>query len=33
VTFRNHQALQPINIARADGLDFDVLGTLRPSFS
>lgn len=33
ITFRNHQALQPINIARADGLDFDVLGTLRPSFT
>lgn len=28
ITFRNHQAHQPINIARADGLDFDILGTL-----
>ena len=33
VTFRNHQAIQPINIARADGLDFDILGTLKPSLT
>lgn len=30
VSFRNHQAIQPVTIAQADGLDFDVLNTLKP---
>lgn len=33
VTFRRNQAIQPVNIARADGLDFDILGTLKPVFT
>ncbi|MGP6175277.1 substrate-binding domain-containing protein [Corynebacterium sp. A21] len=32
VMFRNNQAIQSVNIARADGVDFDVLGTLKPTF-
>ena len=30
VSFRNNQAIQPVTIAQADGLDFDVLNTLTP---
>lgn len=30
VTFHNNQAIQPVNFARAEGLDFHVLSTLTP---
>lgn len=30
VSFRNNQAVQPVTIAQADGLDFNVLNTLQP---
>lgn len=30
VTFHKHQAIQPVNLARAEGLDFTVLSTLTP---
>lgn len=33
VTFRNNQAIQPVHIARAEGLDFDVLGAVKPAFN
>ncbi|WP_269545185.1 substrate-binding domain-containing protein [Corynebacterium freneyi] len=33
VRFRDNQALQTVHLARADGLDFDVLATLGPDLS